>query len=99
VWVLDQDVQMDLVGPHARLHLSGRFEAWIESALLSDPALIRSAARALALSNFPETVAPDVLTAAGLDPDLVLSSSDWVGDDGHAAWARRRDAGWRSAVL
>jgi hypothetical protein len=32
----------------------------------------------LVLSNFPETVAPDVLIAAGLDPDLVLSSSDWV---------------------
>ena len=51
------------------------------------------------LSNFPETVAPDVLAAAGLDPDAVLSSADGPGDDGRAAGQRRRDPGWRSAVL
>lgn len=61
--------------------------------------MARAVARALALSNFPETVVPDVLAAAGLDPDVVLSSSGEMRDDRHAAGARRRDAGWRSAVL
>jgi putative restriction endonuclease len=99
VWVLDQDVQMDLVGALASRHVSGRFEASIESALCHDPALIGAAARGLVLSNFPETVAPDVLAAAGLDPDLILSSSDEVREGRHAPRTRRRDSGWRSAVL
>jgi putative restriction endonuclease len=99
VWVLDQDVQMDLVEPLGSRHVTGQFEASTESALRSDPALLRAAARILVLSNFPETVAPDVLAAAGLDPDLVLGDSAEVRDDQHAAGTRRRDAGWRSAVL
>jgi putative restriction endonuclease len=99
VWILDQDVQMDLVGPLASQHVSGRFETSLESALRNDPGLVRAAARALVLSNFPETVAPDVLAAVGLDPDAVLSSADDVGDDRRAAGQRRRDPGWRSAVL
>jgi putative restriction endonuclease len=99
VWVLDADVQMDLVGPLATQHVSGRFEASMESALRSDPALVRAVARALVLTNFPETVAPDVLAAAGLDADVVLTSSGEVPVDRHLAGARRRDAGWRSAVL
>jgi putative restriction endonuclease len=57
-----------------------------------------SVARMLALSNFPETVVPDVLEAVGLDPRSVLGSPE------AASWesvgpGRRRDAGWRSAVL
>jgi putative restriction endonuclease len=99
VWVLGRDVQMDLVGPLAGQHVSGRFEASMESALLNDPGLVRAVARAMVLSNFPETVAPDVLAAAGLDPDLILSSGDDAGGDGRAAGQRRRNPGWRSAVL
>lgn len=99
VWVLDQDVQMDLVGPLADHHVSGRFEASVESALRNDPELVRASARALVLSNFPETVAPDVLTAVGLDPDAVLSSADELGGERRAAEQRRRDPAWRSAVL
>jgi len=45
VWVLDQDVPMDLVGPLARGHFTGRLEASAESALLARPALIAAAAR------------------------------------------------------
>ena len=81
VWVLDRDVQMDLVRPLAEQHVTGRFEASVESALLARPALISAAARELVLSNFPETVAPDVLEAAGLDPDAVLGArrrSPWA---------------------
>jgi len=70
VWVLDQDVPMDRVGPLAGV--TGRLESSVEDALRADPALAGSVARMLVLSNFPETVAPDVLEAAGLDPDAVL---------------------------
>lgn len=99
VWVLNQDVQMDLVGPLASKEVCGRFEPSVESALRDDPALIRAAARALVLSNFPETVAPDVLAAAGLDPDLVLSATGDLGDERFAAMQRRRNPAWRVAVL
>ena len=99
VWVLDQDVQMDLVGPLASKDVSGRLEPSVESALRDDPALIRAAARALVLSNFPETVAPDVLAAVGLDPGTVLSATDDLGDERASALPRRRNPAWRTAVL
>src|SRR6185437_11384482 len=98
VWVLDQDVPMDLVGPLAAGHVTGRFERSVEQALRADPALARSVARTLVLSNFPETVAPDVLAAAGLDPQAVLGGPD-AGPGDHAQPGRQRDPGWRAAVL
>jgi len=98
VWVLNRDVQMDLVGPLASRQVTGRLEPSVESALRSDPALIRTTARALVLSNFPETVAPDVLAAVGLDPDVVLSAADDLGDN-RAAAQRPRSPAWRAAVL
>jgi putative restriction endonuclease len=88
---------MDLVGPLASNHVTGRFESSVESALRDHPALIRTAARALVLSNFPETVAPDVLAAVGLDHDAVLNAPDDPGDDRRAE--RRRNPAWRTAVL
>lgn len=99
VWVLDQDVRMDLVKPLAERHVTGRFEASVESALLSRPALIMAAARDLVLSNFPGTVAPDVLEAAGLDPDLVLGTGDVLAGHGGRVDERRRSPWWRTAVL
>jgi putative restriction endonuclease len=51
------------------------------------------------LSNFPETVAPDVLEAAGLDPAVVLSTADLSVGARSVPGERRRDPGWRSAVL
>ncbi len=95
VWVLDQDVPMDLVGPLGERQVTGQFERSAEKALAADPALATSVARMLVLSNFPETVAPDVLEAAGLDPQAVLGSPD----GGAARSGRRRDPGWRLAVL
>lgn len=97
VWVLDQDVQMDLVGPLAERQAAGSFEPSVENALRSDPELALAVARALVLSNFPETVAPDVIGAVGLDPDLVLNGPDSV--RGNANAKRRRRPGWRSEVL
>jgi putative restriction endonuclease len=39
LWVLDQDVPMDLVGPLAGRQVAGRFERSVEDALRADPAL------------------------------------------------------------
>jgi putative restriction endonuclease len=98
VWVLDQDVAMDRVGPLAERQVTGRFEPSVEDALRADPALASSVARTLVLSNFPETVAKDVLEAAGLNPDAVLGGPDAL-PGGRAQPGRRRDTGWRFAVL
>ena len=97
VWVLDQDVQMDLTGPLSGRNVAGRFEASVESALLAHPALVSAAAREMVLSNFPPTVAPDVLEAVGLDPVTVLSDRDVPPVPGQPG--RRRDPAWRAAVL
>ena len=98
VWVLDQDVPTDLVGPLATRHVAGRFEEPVEDALRADPTLIRSMTRTLVLSNFPDTVAPDVVEAVGLDPRIVLGGADVSSYDRGKA-GRHRDPGWRSAVL
>src|SRR5690349_8295700 len=50
------------------------------ASLRHDPDLVHSAARALVESHFPPTVAPDVLAAVGLDPDVVLYAADLVPD-------------------
>src|SRR5215469_7070377 len=99
VWVLDQDVPMDLVGPLAGRQVAGGFEPSVEDALRADPALAGSVARMLVLSNFPETVAPDVLEAVGLDPRSVLDTPEAASRPGDGRTGRRRDPGWRSAVL
>ena len=99
VWVLDHDVPMDLVGPLNDGRVTGRFEPSVEQALRADPALASSVARMLVLSNFPETVAPDVLESAGLDPGVVLGGEGARLLGGRAQPGRRRDPGWRIAVL
>lgn len=99
VWLLDQDVAMDLVGPLASHHVTGRLEASVESALLSRPGLINAVARDLVMSNFPDSVAPDVLTAVGLDPHEVLGAGDTAAMPAPEPSGRRRDPNWRSAVL
>ncbi len=99
VWVLDQDVPMDLVGPLARRHVTGRLEAPVEAVLLARPTLIARAARDLVLSNFPASVAPDVLQAAGLDPREVLGTGDFLPQGRGIPDERTRDPGWRFAVL
>ena len=71
----------------------------MESALRDDPALTRSAARSQVLSNLPESVAPGVLAAAGLDPATIMGSADEAVCGPLATGRRSRDPGWRSAVL
>jgi putative restriction endonuclease len=99
VWVLDQDVPMDLVGPLETGRVSGQFEASLEAVLQDRPDLARAAARALVTSNFPDTVVPDVLEAVGLDPGAVLATGDTLPNPHRGADERRRNPGWRSAVL
>jgi putative restriction endonuclease len=96
VWLLDKDVPMDLVTPLAQEQVTGRFDDSVESVLRARPELVMSAARTLVTSNFPDTVAPDVLNAVGLDPGAVLDTTElWPA----AADERRRDPRWRSAIL
>jgi putative restriction endonuclease len=76
IWELDADVPMDVVGPLQASDVSGRFTPPIEEALRSSRRLVNRVARMLVDSQFPDTLAGDVLLQAGLDPDLVLRSDD-----------------------
>lgn len=98
IWVLDRDVPMDNVGPLAAESITGRFAPGVEEALARDPELVASAARALVESHFPDTIAPDVLSAVGLDPATVLHAADAVPDPAGAS-RRRRDPKWRELIL
>ncbi len=99
VWVLDADVPMDLVRPLTEGRVVGSLPSPLEEALRANPALIMDAARMLVTSNFPDTVAPDVLEAVGLDPHTVLSVEVTLDESLHIPAQRHRDPGWRSEVL
>ena len=76
IWTLDHDVPHDTIGPLTAHHVTGQLDPTLEAALAADHQLLASAARALVESQFPETIAPDVLTAVGLDPGTVLHAAD-----------------------
>ena len=98
IWILNQDVPMDDVRPLTKEKVAGRLEPSLEASLRSHPELIWATARELVLSNFPASVAPDVLTAAGLDPGMVLgAATGWHGEAEIAT--RRREPSWRVGVL
>jgi putative restriction endonuclease len=99
VWTLDHPVPMDRVAPLAEHDVAGQLEASVESALHDDRHLLYAVARSLVESHFPPTIAPDVLTAVGLEPDLVLRAADAELDAEAAPAARRRDPRWRTLVL
>ena len=86
---------MDNVGPLRAADPVGRFAPDLERRLAADPSLLLRTARGLVLSHFPETLAPDVLTAVGIEPDAVLRADPMLPADD----VRRRDSAWRSAVL
>jgi putative restriction endonuclease len=96
VWRLDQPVADDRVTPLRAQSVTGRLELDLEAALREDPSLLNEVARRLVESQFPPTVAPDVLSAVGLDPDLILGTSAPVVD---LVARRRRSATWRWRVL
>ncbi len=95
VWALDHGVPMDNVSPLQK-GVTGRLEASLETALRDRPELLDEAARGLVESHFPGTVAPDVLVAVGLDPDL-LEGRAVTGVASPAE--RRRSSAWPAAVI
>jgi putative restriction endonuclease len=99
VWQLDHEVPMDLVRPLVEHEVVGRFESSLEEALRAEPDLVLTAARGLVSSHFPDTVAPDVLAAVGLDPDTVLRTADTLPDPEATSQERRRRRDWRLEVL
>nr|WP_285752419.1 HNH endonuclease [Lentzea sp. NBRC 105346] len=92
IWTLNADVPMDRVQPLAANAVVGRLEPLLEQAL-RDAGLAAAAARQLVESEFPPTIAPDVLMAVGLDPDAILGAAD-----GYTARRRRRGS-WPVAIL
>jgi len=95
VWRLSRDVPMDAVAPLAEAPVTGGFVPGLEDALRRDPDLLRSVARELVDSQFPETLAQDVLLAVGLDPQWVAGglAAEPPGE------ARQRSAAWRESIL
>jgi putative restriction endonuclease len=96
VWEIDQEVPDDSLTPLREQRVAGHLEPSLEEALRQRPALLRAAARRLVESQFPMTVAPDVLTAVGLDPEEVFASTAPVTD---LAQRRRRSASWPQTIL
>jgi putative restriction endonuclease len=96
VWELTRDVPNDNVGPLVAEPISGSFTSDIEGELLRNRETINEVARAVVESQFPLTLAPDVLAAVGLDPESVFAAQQ---ASGRVQAARRRDAGWRARIV
>ena len=95
VWILSRDVPNDNVGPLRAAPIDGRFAADVEAGLRDNPDAVNTIARLLVESQFPATLAADVLIATGFDPDTVFGAPT-VGTD---RTARRRDPSWRHAIV
>jgi putative restriction endonuclease len=96
VWEIDHEVPDDNLTPLREQRVVGQLESALEQALRESPSLLRAAARQLVESQFPMTVAPDVLTAVGLDPEEVFASTATVTD---LAQRRPRSASWPQTIL
>lgn len=96
VWHLSRDVPNDTVGPLNAEPIEGRFVPEIEQELLGSSESLYAVARSLVESQFPFTIAPDVLTAVGLDPDVVFGSTVAFGT---CIEVRKRDANWRRQIV
>ncbi len=96
VWQLTRDVPNDNVGPLNAEPIEGHFTSEIEQELLRSSESLYAVARSLVESQFPLTVAPDVLTAVGLDPDVVFGLP---ATEAAVAQGRKRDANWRRRIV
>jgi putative restriction endonuclease len=96
VWQLSRDVPNDNVGPLNSEPIDGHFTPEIEKELLESSEVLNAVARSLVESQFPLTVAPDVLTAVGLDPDTVLAPTSAVVS---GVEKRKRNANWRRQIV
>lgn len=92
VWTLDRDVEMNNLRPLRAAEVSGRLESSLEDRLRGHLAVVPSVARALVDSHFPATVAADVLSAVGFDPDTSPAAEGAPRD-------RVRSSAWRLQVL
>lgn len=95
VWQLSRDVPNDNVGPLNSEPIEGHFSPAIEAELRGSPATLNAVARALVESQFPQTIAPDVLSAVGLDPEVVFSTAPTA----MVLAARKRDMNWRREIV
>ena len=95
VWTLDRDVEMDAVRPLRAADVSGQLESTLEDRLRTHLELVPAVARALVDSHFPPTVAADVLSAVGFDPE---TTSAMTLREATAA-GRTRSSTWRLEVL
>ena len=96
IWKLDPDpAQNDRLLQLDETRPTGRLDETLERQL-KDARVRNAVARALVETHFPDTVAPDVLLAAGLDPDAVLHA-------GQVACAsapqRQRSRRWVAEIL
>lgn len=96
IWLIDADVPDDNLTPLRERRVTGRLEPRLESALRAKPHLVGEAARRLVESHFPMTVAPDVLTAVGLDPEAVMASTPPADE---LAERRRRSSAWPQMII
>lgn len=99
LWVLDEDVPMDRIGPLERHHVNGRFVASVEDAM-KDPQALYATARALVEAEFPPSIAGDVLAAVGFDPDEIFGRAGAAASAGtDTTQVRRRSAHWPGRIL
>jgi len=99
LWTLDRDVPMDRIGPLSSEPITGRLTEAVEHAL-TDRGVLYATARALVEAEFPPSIAGDVLTAVGLDPDQVYGQSEATNtQDFVAPSGRRRSSGWPAQIL
>lgn len=97
VWELSREVANDSVCELRAAPVEGHFTPEIEMQLAASPQLVNEVARSIVERQFPMSIASDVLTAAGLNPDLVFAgASDRIVVD---LEKRRRDTGWRDRIL
>ena len=95
VWQLTRDVPNDSVGPLNSAPIEGHFTSEIEAELLRSPEVFNAVARSLVESQFPLSMAADVLTAVGLDPDSVFATAPTL----ITIKTRKRDANWRRQIV
>lgn len=95
VWQLSRSVPDDNVGPLREAPISGHFTPDIETYLRNSPDELARVAREIVESQFPLTIAPDVLTAVGLDPDVIFAAPGTI----EKVERRRRSASWREQII
>ncbi len=94
IWNLDTEVPDDLLGQLDTFRPTGRLDASLERQL-RDANVRAAVARTLVETHFPDTVAPDVLLAVGLDPAAVLHA----GQTAPVAQQRQRSRRWVAEIL